>query len=273
LTRTLLNSDPNYNFVRLTNNDAKSDFNSLQLRFERRFSQGFSFNARYTLSKSTDNFSPDSLRENNFVSSDLTNERGASDFDVRHQLSIYAIYDIPTFFDSGWKKNLTQSWSISAFANARSAFPVNVGYFRANDFGKEFIRAEAVGNAPFYLTENNIQRLNPNAFSIPIANRQGNLPRNSIRGFSLFQIDAGLQRRIRLTNEMSLNLSINAFNLLNKTNFADVSGNLGTQFSPSNFQPNNYFGQPTSTFGSGNFTPFYLYGGARTIQVSAKFVF
>jgi TonB dependent receptor len=273
LTRTLLNSDPSYNFVRLTNNDAKSDFNSLQLRFERRFSQGFSFNARYTLSKSTDNFSPDSLRENNFVSSDLTNERGASDFDVRQQLSIYAVYDIPTFFDSGWKKSLTQNWSISAFANARSAFPVNVGYFRANDFGKEFIRAETVGNAPFYLTENNIQRLNPNAFSIPTANRQGNLPRNSIRGFSLFQIDAGLQRRIRLTNEMSLNLSINAFNLLNKTNFADVSGNLGTQFSPSNFQPNNYFGQPTSTFGSGNFTPFYLYGGARTIQLSAKFVF
>ncbi len=273
LTRTLLDADPNYNFVRRTNNDAKSDFNSLQLRFERRFSQGFSFNTRYTLSKTTDDAATDSLREHNFISRDLTAERGAADFDVRHQFNVYAIYDLPTLFDAGWKKHLTQNWSLSAFANVRSAFPVNVGYFRANDFGKEFVRADAVVNAPVYLTESGVQRLNPNAFSILNANRQGNLERHSIRGFSLFQIDARLQRRIRLSGETSLQLSINAFNLLNNTNFADVGGSLGTQFSPTDFQPNNYFGQPTSTFGSGSFTPFYLYGGARTIQISAKFVF
>ena len=273
LTRTLLNSDPNYNFIRLTNNAAKSDFNSLQLRFERRFSGGLSFNSRYTLSKATDNFSPDLIRENNFIAGDLTNEHGAADFDVRHQLNIYTIYDIPTFFDSGWKKSLTRNWSLSTFANARSAFPVTAGYFRANDFGREFIRADVVGNAPVYLTENGLQRLNPNAFSIPDTDRQGNLKRNSLRGFSLFQVDASLQRKIRLSGETSLSLSINAFNLLNNTNFADVSGSLGTRFSPTAFQSNNYFGQPTSTFGSGSFTPFYLYGGARRLQISAKFVF
>lgn len=273
LTRTILNADPNFNFVRLTNNDSESDYQALQFRFERRFSQGFSFNARYTLSKSKDNFSPDSLRENNFFSTDLKQERGASDFDVRHQLNIYGVYDIPTFFDNGWKKRLTQNWSISAFANARTAFPLNVGYFRVNDFGKEFVRADLVGNAPIYLNENTLKSLNPNAFSIPNANRQGTLERNSVRGFPLFQIDTSLQRRIRLTNEMSLNLTIQALNLLNNTNFADMSGNLGTLFSSGIFQPNNYFGQATSTFGSSNFTPFYLYGGARKIQLSAKFVF
>jgi Ca-activated chloride channel family protein len=273
LTRTILNADPNYNFVRLTNSDAESNFNSLQLRFERRFSQGFSFNARYTLSKSTDNFSPDSLRENNFISTDPGKENGASDFDARHQMNVYAVYDIPSIFGSGWRKRLTKDWSISAFVNARSAFPVNVGYFRLTDFGKEFVRADLAGNAPVYLTGNGIKQLNPNAFSIPNQIRQGTLGRNALRGFSLFQLDTSLQRRIRFTNEMNLELSIQAYNLLNNTNFADMSGSLGTLNSNGNFQPNNYFGKANSTFGSGNFTPFYLYGGARTVQISAKFVF
>ena len=273
LTRTILNADPNYNFVRLTNNDAKSDFNSLQFRFDRRFSKGFSYTFHYTLSKSNDNFSPDSLRENNFVSTDPANDRGASDFDARHQMNFYAVYEIPAGFDSGWKKNLTKDWSILAYANARSAFPVNVGYFRITDFGKEFVRADQNANAPVYLTENGIKQLNPNAFSIPNTIRQGTLSRNALRGFALFQLDTSLQRRIRFNNEMRLELAINAYNLLNNTNFADVSGNLGTVGSNGIVQPNNYFGRTTSTFGSGNFTPFYLYGGARTVQLSAKFVF
>ncbi len=274
LTRTFLNADPNFNYVRVSNNDAESDFNSLQLRFERRFSQGFSFNSRYTLSKSKDNFSPDALqRETTFVSTDLDQERGPSDFDVRQQLSIYGVYDIPAIFSSGWKKRLTEDWSITAFANARTALPLTVGYFRINDFGREFVRADLTGNAPLYLNEDTIKMLNPNAFSISTNERQGILGRNALRGFPLFQLDTSLQRRIRFTNEMRLELAINAYNLLNNTNFADMSGNLGTLISTGNFQPNSYFGRAVSTFGSTNFTPFYLYGGSRTIQLSAKFVF
>lgn len=274
LTRTLPNADPNFNYLRLTNNDAKSNYNALQLRFERRFSQGLSFNARYTLSKSTDNFSPDSWREPNFVSPDLSSETGASDFDARHQLSAYAVYDLPTFFESGWLKTLTEDWSLKAFANTRSAFPVNVGFYRVNDFGKEFVRADLASSAiPVYLDEDSVKRLNPATFAISNANRQGSIARNALRGFGLFQLDTSLQRRIRFTNEMRLEIGINAYNLLNNTNYADMSGNLGTQFSSGEFQPNYYFGRSFSTFGSANFTPFYLYGGARTVQLSAKFVF
>ena len=274
LTRTFFNADPNFNYVRLTDNSARSDFNSFQVRVERRFSQGFSFNARYSLSKSKDNFSPDSLRETNFVSADLEQERGASDFDVRHQLGVYGVYDIPTFFVGGWAKRLTEDWSISAFANARTAFPVSVGYFRVNDFGKEFVRADAVTGVPVYLNSNGIRSLNTAAFTISGVEGQGGLKRNALlRGFPLFQLDTSLQRRIRFTNEMRLELGINVYNLMNNTNFADMSGNLGTRFQNGNFLPNEYFGKAASTFGGANFTPFYLYGGARTIQLSAKFVF
>jgi hypothetical protein len=94
-----------------------------------------------------------------------------------------------------------------------------------------------------------------------------------VRGFPFFQLDASLQRRIRLTGETRFELAITVLNLLNKTNFADASGNLGTLLPGGQFLANGYFGRPTATFGSTNFTPFHLYGGARTIQLSVKFVF
>lgn len=273
LTRTFLNADPNFNYVRVTDNSAKSNFNSLQIRVERRFADNFSFNARYSLSKSKDNFSPDALRETNFMAADPERERGASDFDVRHQFGVYGVYDIPTFFVGGWIERLTEDWSISGFANARTGFPLSVGYLSVNDFGKQFVRADLISGVPVYTTTNGIKSLNTEAFTISGFNRQGNLKRNSLRGFPLFQLDTSLQRRIRFTNEMRLELAISAYNVLNKTNFADMSGNLGTLFQNGNFLPNEYFGKATSVFGGSNFTPFYLYGGARTIQLSAKFVF
>ncbi len=274
LTRTLTDADPNYNYIRLTDNGARSDYNALELRFERRFSQGFSFNARYALAKSKDNFSPDSsLRETNFVGTEQEQERGSSDFEVRHQFNVYGVYDIPVFFDGGWAKRLTEDWSLSAFLNARTGYPLSAGYWRADNFGKQFVRAELVAGVPVYLDRDTIKRLNPNAFALPPAGAQGDLKRNSLRGFPLFQLDTSLQRRIRFTNEMRLELGISAFNVLNSTNFADMSGILGTQFANGSLLENEYFGRATSVFGSSNFTPFYLYGGARTIQLSAKFVF
>ncbi|HEY8562045.1 MAG TPA: VIT domain-containing protein [Pyrinomonadaceae bacterium] len=272
-TRTFLNADPQFNYIRLTGNDGESNFDSLQLRLERRFSRGFSFNARYALAKSEDNFSPDTLRETNFAPLDLTSERGPADFDARQQFSVYAVYDIPTFFSRGWLKRFAEDWSISAFANARTGFPLNAGYYRVNDFGEEFVRADRVAGAPLFLGENAAKSLNRKAFAIPPVGVQGNSGRNSLRGFPLFQMDASLQRRIRFGNETRLEIAISAYNLLNNTNFADVSGNLGTLYPNGRFLENEYFGKTVSTFGGSNFTPFYLYGGARTIQLSAKFVF
>ena len=274
MTRTLLEADPDFNYIRLTNNDARSDYSALELRFERRFSQGFSFNARYALSKSKDNFSPGAFRETNFVSTDLERERGSSDFEARHQFYVYGVYDIPSVFEDGWAKRLTEDWSLSAFLNARTAYPLSAGYLRVNDFGKEFVRADRVADVPVYLDEDAIKRLNPNAFALPATGAlEGDLKRNSLRGFSLFQLDTSLQRRIRFTNEMRLELGISAFNVLNKTNFADMSGVLGTVYPNGSLLENEYFGRAVTTFGSSNFTPFHLYGGARTIRLSAKFVF
>ncbi|MDQ3798819.1 MAG: VWA domain-containing protein [Acidobacteriota bacterium] len=280
-TRTFLNADPDYNFARLATSDGESDYHAANLLYDKRFSQGFSISARYTLAKSLDNFSLDTFRRNLFVGENLSDERAASDFDARHQFAVYGAYDIPAAFgDSGSLNFLTRDWMIFGFANARTALPVNVTYARVNDFGVQLLRPDLIADAPLYIADaSGGKQINPAAFSIPVeggGERQGTLGRNALRGFPFFQLDLGLERRFRFGNESNLRLTMTILNVLNRANFADMSGNLGTLAADSGgnyFVANSYFGQATSTFGSRNFTPFYLYGGARTIQFSAKYVF
>jgi len=273
LTRTFFGADPNFGLIRMTESSGSSDYHAAHLHFEHRFSHGALLNARYTFAKLTDNFSPDSIRRSAFVSQDLRQERGASDLDVRHVLSIYGFYSIPTPFDSGLKEDLTKGWSAFAFVNTRSALPVNVTYARANDLGVEMFRPDLNSGQSLYINSDGRKQINPLAFTLPSSARQGSLGRNALRGFSLFQVDMGLERKFNMPGEADLRLTIEVFNLLNNKNFADMQGNLGTLFSGGNFLPNAYAGQTVSTFGSQSFTPFYLYGGARTVQLSAKFSF
>ncbi len=270
LTKTLYDADNTFNFIRLTNNEASSSYHSAQFGFESHFSSFFSINAIYSLSKSTDNYSVDSLRKNVLVSSNLEQDRAVSDFDVRHNFSIYGTFNVPIFFNTGMLHKINKGWSIFGFANARSAFPINITYTRLNNFGKQLVRPNLAEGIPLFFNQNNI---NPNAFDISNPNEQGDLGRNALRGNSLFNLDFGLQRQFQLPNEMRLKLSLQAMNLLNTTNFADMENNLGTLDSNGNLVSNSFFGQTTSTLGSQSFTPFYLYGGSRTIQLSAKFEF
>ena len=67
------------------------------------------------------------------------------------------------------------------------------------------------------------RRLNLAAFEIPDGYMQGNLERNSLRGFGAFQADLGVRRQSRLQSGRALNLSAQAFNVFNHPNFANPS--------------------------------------------------
>ena len=128
-------------------------------------------------------------------------------------------------------------------------------------------------NVPQFINVDGIRALNPAAFQLPAGEGNGSLGRNELRGFPFFQLDVSLSKTFRLASESNLELKIEAFNLLNNTNFSDSDGNLGALFADASFVPNHYFGQSLSTYGGRTFTPFYLYGGPRSVQVSAKFRF
>jgi len=98
LTNTLLDQNPTFAFLRLTNNEGSSSYHALQLQFERRFSGQLGAMVSYTLGKSTDNASQDSAARALFRSVNDTAERGPTDFDVRHTLTGYLSYEPRALF-------------------------------------------------------------------------------------------------------------------------------------------------------------------------------
>jgi hypothetical protein len=106
------------------------------------------------------------------------------------------------------------------------------------------------------------------------ASRQGNLPRNALRGFGATQWDFAVHREFLIHESLKLQFRAEMFNVLNHPNFGqplgDLSGALG-QFGQS-FQ---MLGQSLSggNLGSGAFDPLYQLGGPRSIQFGLKLSF
>jgi hypothetical protein len=221
------------------------------------------------------------------TSPDRREDFAPSDFDVRHQLTGYLTYQLPSLFDSGLGNTLSRNWTISSLFYARSARPLNVVYQIPTSVGFAYLRPDLVAGQPLYLddtTRGGGRRINAAAFSITAPQRQGTLSRNALRGFPFYQIDFGLGRKFNLTEDVKLEFKMEAFNLLNHPNFEDPLGNglsLGTRLPGGGlFLPNAWFGQSNSLAGrslwtgSGRgFDSAYGTGGPRSLQFSLRLQF
>ena len=275
----------------ISSNQATSDYRALQIQFERRLARGLQALASYTWGRSVDTASNDSGESNvPDILSSVSNDRGPSDFDVRHTLSSGLTYNIPTPRIGSVGETILSHWGVDSLFSARSATPLNVVMVMSTtNFGLYFFRPDLVANAPLYLTGSNIpggRRINPAAFALPTPGVNGSLPRNALRGFPFWQLDLALRREFNLSERVRLQFRAEAFNLLNHPNFGDPTA---TDLQAGIFvQSINLFQGPTATFGtstnmlgrrlgaggnSGGFNSLYQIGGPRSIQLSLKFSF
>jgi hypothetical protein len=218
-------------------------------------------------------------------SASLSQDRGPSDFDVRHQLTGLVTYEVPAPVRAGLGNSLLRHWTFDSIFFARSAKPVNVVYGVPTSFGFAYFRPNLRNGAPLFLTDPSAgggRRINPDAFIIPAALQQGELGRNSLRGFPLNQIDLALHRKFSFTEYFALQLQMDAFNLLNHSNFEDPLAtdlSLGSNFGASGgFLSNSTFGQSASLEGrsvlsKNGFGAFYGPGGSRSLRFSVKLIF
>jgi hypothetical protein len=125
--------DPRYNTVNFDESSANSSYNSLQLEGQKRFSRNYWVHAAYTLAHSIDDVSDplavllgDTPAQQNPL--DNRNNRGASQFDLRHTLSVSHTWEIPFFRGSSnrWLRGGLGGWSFSGITTWRSGFPVNL---------------------------------------------------------------------------------------------------------------------------------------------------
>jgi len=173
------------------------------------------------------------------------------------------------------------NWSTDTIIYARSAPPVNVVTGK-NPFPGTFLsgshsvqRPDVVPGVPFYLYPSGApggKIINAAAFTTPVpATAQGDLGRNTLRGFGATQWDITLRRQFRFTERLSLQFRGDFFNILNHPNFGSPINYLSSpQFGQSTQMLNNYLGSGGQ---SGGLNPLYQIGGPRSIQLALKLQF
>jgi hypothetical protein len=212
----------------------RSNRNAGQLTIRRRLYAGFTATVQYTLSKSTDDaatFSNTSVSPAGLAIAqnwlDLGAERGPSNFDQRHLLSVQAQYTTGvgvvggTLIDGFWG-TLYKDWTISAQLTAGSGMPFTPVFFSAVS------GTSIVGVRPS-LTGVSVKPVdahsyaNAAAFTSPAPGTWGDAGRNSLRGPAQFAFDATLERTFKLRGRLSLDYKIAATNLLNRVTFATIN--------------------------------------------------
>jgi len=106
--------------------DTTASYNAMLLTLARRFSGGFLFNVNYRWAKSIDivsNENPTAATNPTFPT-DVTQERGPSDYDVRHHLVASAVWELP-FFRTGNNvaRKVLGGWELSGIATFHTGFP------------------------------------------------------------------------------------------------------------------------------------------------------
>ena len=252
----------------------QSNYNALQATFKRNLSNGFRVNANYTWAHAIDDvvgFFRDYQDEYNARA-----ERASSDQDIRHNFVLDLGYDLSfgRWFD-GAPKWIADGWQFNSITQVRTGFPVNVtrngGTFGGFSF-RPSLRDGVDTRCPNYSVPD--CQFNVNAFYVPGQPGQvvfGNLGRNALRGPGFAQVDFSVGKLTRFSENLSLQLRMEIFNLFNKANFADPSGGL-VQGDTNTLRPAGFFGQSVSTVGN-QLGGLLGAGGPRQIQLSARFNF
>ena len=254
--------NPNFGYVIFFRNGLTSDYNALQIQFQRRMVNGLSALASYTFSHSIDYGSTNIA---------FPYQRGDSDFDVRHSVSGAISYDVSRKFENKIVQALLGHWGVDVRFTARTAFPVTLNGSGVFDPATErfaYGGLDLVPGEPVYLYAAQYpggRAINPNAFSQPAYGAYGDAPRNFTRGFGASQMDLAIRREFPIAARWRLQFRAEAFNVFNHPNFGTIN--------PYFFE--NTFGQATATLAQslGVLSPLYQTGGARSMQFALKLMF
>jgi hypothetical protein len=277
---TLTFAPPPLPATSILGNDARSSYNSLQLQFNRRLSQRLQILTSYTFSHSIDDLSHEIESIFNFRSVaqylNPSGNRGSSDFDIRHGLNGAVIAQLPAPHQ-GIAAALLRNWSANGIFFARTALPTDI--LDPFDLG---LHPNYVNGQPLYLYGPQYpggKSYNYDAFAHPQIAKEGDFPRNELRGFGAWQLDFAMHRDFELSQRARLEFRVEVFNLFNHPNFANPSDSgdptsLSLLASP-------HWGQSSAMLANGlgpslipgELNPLFQIGGPRTMQLALRLHF
>ncbi len=209
-----------------------SNYHGFSLRVERRFTQGLSFLASWTISKSIDLGSPPSTSGVGEAGvqnpRNLRAERGLSEFDARHRFVTSFVYELPVGRGRRWLAaahpildHILGGWQVTGILTLQSGRPFTVITTRdiSNTGGEN--RPFVVGN-PKVKKPTPDRWFNTDAFSDvlpPGVFAYGNAGRNILIADGINNLDLGLFKNFRLGEERRLQFRAEFFNVANHANF------------------------------------------------------
>lgn len=281
------NASPFPTLKQFTVNDniGRSNYNALQVSVRRNFTTRLAILSNYTYAKSLDdgttiyNFSAPNGTANSQYPVDSPNklrDYAVSNIDTKHDVAIAMVYSTP---GPWW----TRGWRISPVFLGRTGLPLNItqsgeipGASQRPDGNPQLVKIRP------YVNGNSLQYLDPvsdTAFPLtssgPVYNTIGGVrtqivstgfgtvPRDSNRIPGEVDFDASVAKNFKIYERFGFQFRMDAFNVINHTNFSAPSGSLSVTESGTSalFTTSTGFGKITGT------------QPARVLQTSGRFFF
>jgi carboxypeptidase family protein len=176
-----------------------SIYHGLNVEVNKRFNRYYQLIGAYSFGKTISDTSDYVFEQGPQDPTNASLDRGLSSFDVRHRLSVGAVFDSPFRGGRGspWYQRALADFYFSPITTVRSGFPFDV------QTGIDVNMDNNVNDRPYALG------------------------RNTGIGPGFFAVDMRIGRRIRLTRDgsRSLELIFDSFNLFNRVNFKEVNAN------------------------------------------------
>jgi hypothetical protein len=262
-------SNPLFNLAVFYPNGLTSNYQSLQLKYQRSMAHGLQALASYTWSHSLDYGSTNQSYAYTY---------GNSDFDLRNNLQAGLSWDIPQLRQHSLANKILGGWGLDGRVIVRSAFPITlVGNYLLDSsgtvrysgvdydsskpvylHGRQYPGGKIVNGGPSVPTANA-------AFRLPSGSDPGNAARNFVRAFGASQVNMALRRDVHLVEALSFQFRAETFNVLNNPSFGYVDPYL----------TDSTFGRATQTLNTslGSVSSLYQQGGPRSMQFSLKLLF
>ncbi|HYM09888.1 MAG TPA: TonB-dependent receptor [Bryobacterales bacterium] len=216
---------PNQNFQGIVEDIAggNSNYNSLQLTFEKRFSAGFNVSANYTYGKSIDQVSylTDTCSTNTINPFNVGAYRAVSDYNVPQRFVLNYLWALPSFKGHGALTQVIGDWQTTGIWNWQSGFPLTitageddalsgVGNDLADVTGKPSLTSGPLGaRINQWFTTGVFKTAAPGTF--------GNVGRNILQGPGTFNLDFSIQKLFSIRENWKLQYRAEFFNGLNHT--------------------------------------------------------
>jgi hypothetical protein len=227
-----------------------SNYNSLQVKYNKRYTHGPTSLISYTYGKSLDYggsaASGGGSAGNPQTVTNLRAGYGASGFDEKHRLVSSVTYELPIgkskpFLSSGFVSHIVGGFEVDAITTYASGVPYTVtlnsgvnsgspswpnriGSLGRIDHGNPLMFFNATLCPVGALT---LANGTPCAWQTPPNNTYGNAARSVLYGPSTKDWDISLQRKFKIHDSRSLDFKFDAFNAFNTPNFSTPNAALG----------------------------------------------